>query len=128
MKKAYRIALGGALIAIAAVTLTNYSAWFVIPKMRGPILMQLKDPGSAQFANEFISPSKALCGQVNAKNGFGAYTGFEPFIITSGGELIFHLRGKPSQETDPKARQISEEIARLQALIDLGDAWDKHCK
>lgn len=39
----------------------------------------LKDPKSATFRNLFYT-GKAVCGEVNAKNGFGGYTGFQPFI------------------------------------------------
>lgn len=50
----------------------------------------MKDPDSAKFRYmRFIkenekndgSISGAVCGQVNGKNGFGAYAGFTPFIV-----------------------------------------------
>lgn len=37
----------------------------------------LKDPDSAKFQN-----MNGLCGEVNSKNGFGAYTGYVRFIGT----------------------------------------------
>ena len=37
----------------------------------------LKDPGSAEFRNQ-----KGLCGEVNSKNSFGAYTGYQRFIVS----------------------------------------------
>ena len=43
----------------------------------------LKDPESAQFEGVYISfmrDSPVTCGKVNAKNGFGGYTGFKEFI------------------------------------------------
>lgn len=46
---------------------------------------RLKDPDSAEFRNvEFYSdgPAPVACGEVNAKNGFGGYTGFEWFIAS----------------------------------------------
>ncbi len=45
-------------------------------------LASLKDPDSAQFKDLEVSqllPSK-VCGYLNAKNSFGGYTGFHPFI------------------------------------------------
>lgn len=52
---------------------------------------QLKDPNSAQFRNVKIAKirenvnepkeSYAICGEVNAKNGFGGYTGFKGFVV-----------------------------------------------
>lgn len=52
------------------------------------IKSKLKDPSSAQFNGVFISRAigaPIVCGQVNAKNGFGGYTGFQRFI--SGGTI-----------------------------------------
>ena len=44
----------------------------------------LKDPDSADFRSEFASKlsngALVLCGEVNAKNAFGGYTGFKRFI------------------------------------------------
>ena len=43
---------------------------------------QLRDPDSARFRNvEYREPF--LCGEVNGKNGFGGYSGFERFITAS---------------------------------------------
>lgn len=37
---------------------------------------QLKDPSSSEFRNV-----KGVCGEVNAKNSYGGYTGFKRFIV-----------------------------------------------
>ena len=42
----------------------------------------LKDPESAQFQNQH-----GICGEVNSKNSFGAYTGYQSFIAGSA-ELV----------------------------------------
>lgn len=43
----------------------------------------LKDPDSAKFGEEDVRDAKrpVVCGTVNAKNGFGGYTGMRPFIV-----------------------------------------------
>jgi hypothetical protein len=44
----------------------------------------LKDPASAQFRNTYdfaYFGGRMVCGEVNAKNGFGGYTGFLPYSI-----------------------------------------------
>jgi hypothetical protein len=49
---------------------------------------RLKDPESATFRNVFVSRlsgTPLVCGEVNAKNSFGGYVGFQRFV--SGGEL-----------------------------------------
>lgn len=50
----------------------------------------LKDPDSAQFQNV-----KGYCGEVNAKNGYGGYTGYKRFISVDGTTII------ESGEDDP---------------------------
>ena len=45
---------------------------------------KLKDPSSAQFRNVYFHRNKGqppiTCGEVNSKNGFGGYVGFQPFL------------------------------------------------
>lgn len=60
-------------------------------RMLDALLEELKDPASAQFRNVRVQLRKvsdkhgnkgdSMCGQVNAKNSFGGYTGFQAFYI-----------------------------------------------
>ena len=53
-------------------------AW--IRRHQDVLRARLKDGESAQFRNLYVSKSGGspiVCGEVNAKNGFGAYGGFE---------------------------------------------------
>ncbi|MGK9155447.1 hypothetical protein [Acinetobacter radioresistens] len=43
----------------------------------------LKDPASAQFRSQ-----KGFCGEVNAKNSFGGYTGFKRFIAADRNMIV----------------------------------------
>lgn len=48
------------------------------------VRQQLRDPESAEFRDVRVrhtNGSTAVCGQVNAKNGFGGYTGYTDFIV-----------------------------------------------
>jgi hypothetical protein len=58
------------------------------------IKAKLKDPDSAQFRNvEFHSAvAPVTCGEVNTKNSFGGYSGFERFI--AGGDVITVLESE----------------------------------
>ncbi|MBV7536743.1 hypothetical protein KW842_13295 [Duganella sp. sic0402] len=38
------------------------------------------EPSQAQFRNQFIGKGGAPCGEVNAKDAFGAYIGFQRYI------------------------------------------------
>lgn len=46
---------------------------------------QLKDPSSVQYrgVRSFVTSGnqRIICGEYNAKNSFGAYTGFKPFWV-----------------------------------------------
>lgn len=56
----------------------------------GMLKAQMRDPGSTQFRNLWVvniskenTDLPAVCGEVNSKNGFGAYTGFTPFLAAN---------------------------------------------
>ncbi len=52
---------------------------FQIETAKVNVAVKLRDPNSAVFSNvRFVTP-KLVCGSVNAKNGYGGYTGFVPF-------------------------------------------------
>ena len=70
----------------------------------------LKDPGSAQFQDVYFHRGAdgipMTCGQVNSKNGFGGYVGYQYFISA----------GKP-------------ELTYLQNQVsDFGTSWDRFCR
>jgi hypothetical protein len=44
-----------------------------------------KDPRSTEFRNVTVLNGKTVCGEVNSKNGFGAYVGFTPFAYGADG-------------------------------------------
>ena len=41
---------------------------------------KILEPAQAQFRNQFIGKGGAPCGEVNAKDAFGAYIGFQRYI------------------------------------------------
>lgn len=56
------------------------------------IVYNLKDPSSAMFRNvraarvEYLGEEHTfICGQINAKNSYGAYSGYEPFFVERNG-------------------------------------------
>lgn len=55
-----------------------------IETARSAVKQQLNDPGSADFRNEKVYHDVGgvvVCGEVNAKNGFGGYTGYNPYVV-----------------------------------------------
>lgn len=71
---------------------------------REGIMPKLHDPDAAKFRNQ-----RGACGEVNAKNLFGAYTGYKRFMY-GGPSMIFI-------ENDPKLADGAFE-----------DAWEQLCK
>jgi hypothetical protein len=55
-----------------AATLTRLGEKYVREKVL--------EPASAQFRNQFIGKQGAPCGEVNAKDAFGAYIGYQRYI------------------------------------------------
>jgi len=70
----------------ASVTLPSH----IDDAARKQVKSALKDPDSAQFQNirgyTFSGPGGGyvVCGQVNGRNSFGGYTGFQPFRTNVG--------------------------------------------
>lgn len=85
-------------------------------RARDPLLIALKDPGSAQFRNERLK-GEILCGEVNAKNSLGGYTGFARFITRPGSVA---LEGSPIIEWDRSKDQAGLAEAHAQAAA---KAW-----
>lgn len=64
----------------------GYSA--LVAKAKTTITQNLKDPDAAKFRNIGIYKSTtgkggvSVCGEVNAKNSYGAYIGFRKFVVS----------------------------------------------
>lgn len=64
---------------------------------------RLRDPGSAQFRSDYVfggGNARTVCGEFNAKNGFGGYFGFTPFIFDE------RTRRLTISSTDDEARDV----------------------
>lgn len=80
-------------IALAATPQQKYTADQIaagnkaIKATKEIVRATLKDPDSAQFRNVALflneSGTGRVCGEVNAKNSFGGYTGFEVFYYAA---------------------------------------------
>lgn len=72
---------------------------------KSEVAANLKDPASAQFRNVKVAKKTdaedgrvvaVVCGEINGKNGFGAYAGFHPFFV----ELSMKPKGVFSKGVD----------------------------
>jgi hypothetical protein len=66
-------------------------AW--IGKGKEAVKARLKDPKSADFRNVFfhrgVDGLPMTCGEVNSKNSFGGYTGFQKFVSGGSADTTF---------------------------------------
>lgn len=81
------VALGAFVAFVLFVAMTNAgkpSKYDYRPLLEA----SLKDPGSASYRNEEVRERSdgavIYCGEVNAKNTFGGYVGFQRFVISGG--------------------------------------------
>ena len=70
-----------------------------IAEVEAVVVASLKDPESAQFRDVFVGVTYA-CGQVNARNGFGGYSGFTDFYVSGVSSFNF---GREHISDDAKA-------------------------
>lgn len=70
-----------ALIALLALAACGESP---IALAERDVKAELRDPDSAQFRN-LVDAGKAICGEVNSRNGYGGYAGFAEFIAPNPG-------------------------------------------
>jgi hypothetical protein len=57
---------------------TQVSAKAAIARAKAAITYQLKDPDSVRWRNAAVDDYGNVCIEVNARNSYGGYTGFEP--------------------------------------------------
>ncbi len=81
------------IIGLAVVTLKLFFGADEFADAKARVAAQLKDPASAEF-KDINQVGDRVCGEVNARNSFGGYTGFVPFYIR--GEEV--LLGQPDSE------------------------------
>jgi len=72
----------------------------LVNKAEAAVLGQLRDPHSARFDDRIhvVRPGEIVCGKVNARNGFGGYTGLKAFIYDHG--MLFSEEGGGNKFAD----------------------------
>jgi hypothetical protein len=78
INRALPVVLSGALLA-------SCGDRQLIAEAEEAVANQLVDPNSAEFRNVQVTDDDDVCGEVNAKNRMGGYTGFSPFVTVYNG-------------------------------------------
>src|SRR4030095_8302593 len=82
---------------------------------KASLVQNFKDPASAQFRDTFVirwddkgREVYTLCGEVNAKNSYGAYVGYRPFFV----DLLPSGKLSPSTALEPTvSKQLVDKFA-----------------
>lgn len=86
MKLFFHAVLAAAVVFPSAISLAADAPQTDTEALRNALSKTLKDADSAKIENVRYAakggehPSWDVCGDVNAKNSYGAYTGFSPFF------------------------------------------------
>jgi hypothetical protein len=116
MRKQHLVPLLLAVVAsVAAVAYYKWEQWFILPELRQPIVLLLRDPESALFRNE-VRNGDILCGQINARNSTGGYVGFRRFFV-AGSE--YGIDGEDLVGSIASEKETSEMIANLDTKLAL---------
>ncbi len=68
---------------------------------------KLADPFSAKYEWQAVKSETVYCGMVNAKNQFGAYTGYKPFLV------LYYINNKAKNLTVIKTEMAPEVIMKM---------------
>ncbi|GEM_PF-2308167 len=104
-------AIGAAALAGATAVALNYDKWFVFPAYHDAVASVFKDPDSTRFRNEKMPNPTLLCGEVNSKNGYGAYGGYKRFMATNQHAVFLENEGRvraPDRNAQPSAPDTEE--------------------
>ena len=77
----------------------------------------LKDPESARFRSEFKGKDDSVCGFVNAKNSYGGYDGFKPFIVERDRVQIQSSNPKEWWKMDSRWNDICSEFEPQEKIL-----------
>lgn len=92
-----------------------------IGRAKDTVSRDMKDPASVQF-RDVKATDAAVCGEVNAKNSYGAYVGFRRFVVADGRARVdMDVTGlTPDNITDQQAAELQENLT-------FWSVWNKHC-
>jgi hypothetical protein len=110
--KAQTLVSGVTASALVAVGIAG-AVWWFSPTHQAQlaVINVLNDPDSAKFRNLVVYENgDTVCGEVAAKNGFGAYLGYATFIVRYG--AVFDI---DNLATGDKPATIACSLTKLKA-------------
>ncbi|PRD65171.1 hypothetical protein [Malikia granosa] len=116
----------GKVLFVALVVAAIGGIWWfesgrLVHEAKTAVADQFRDPESAQFRRVRTVKNRTeskVCGEVNAKNGFGAYAGFVQFVYSpSWNSTVGHVL------LLPKEGDVEREL--LKVIIEPCEPWPK---
>lgn len=89
-----RLILAAGLLLVAATASAEDQQQIELAKKIA--VYDLKDPDSAQFRNLWVrntGKDYVVCGEINAKNSYGGYVGYQQFYVIVGAKSTVIKRG-----------------------------------
>jgi hypothetical protein len=81
--------------------------------LKQSVSARLRDPSSAQFQN-IIGDGETYCGEVNARNAWGGYNGYQHFVFHRG--IVTFEPELPVQATISQQADYFDDVARFVRL------------
>jgi hypothetical protein len=76
------VVLASAFLPVSLIAQEHNAKRFTVADAKKIIAEQMADPEAVRFRNVRQGRSGFVCGEFNAKNAFGAYTGYRRFYVT----------------------------------------------
>lgn len=111
------LAAGVMIVAGSAFAIQQYISWKGVAQRRAHAVQQLRDPDSVQFRAERLTSAGWLCGELNGKNAYGAYTGFKRFISLGEYDAWIEGSGYAGKPGDQPTAQILASIDAQIAVL-----------
>lgn len=106
----------GVVVFSAMMTFFALDAGLLAPgygHIEKAVAAELRDPSSAQFRGIYGS-GDTVCGEVNGKNGLGAYSGFRKFVYHR--RTVLFSPDEPARGNSDELNHYYEDLARFARL------------
>lgn len=108
------VSIGAFVLAVGGyAALESQKEAALLKERRDLVTGRLKDPSSVQFRSESFK-NDWLCGELNAKNSYGAYSGFKRFLVKDSSAAYIEAIGSVGSDDISRSNYFSE--VRLTAL------------
>lgn len=114
-----RVLIVGGILLATAVAASGFFGYqeYRMRQLKATVGAHLLDPYSAQY-RDIREKDGAICGEVNAKNRMGAYTGYTLFVYVNGEVHFEDVTDIDSSDSQTKLKALKEHISFLRLALD----------